>query len=86
MSYAHAIPSGPFAPWAEIVPGAPRATAQSLLAREDDGWQYEVIEEDFLVDVWHRGDPTPAPLRAGDTLDGENVVFGFTYAVAKLFA
>jgi Uma2 family endonuclease len=44
MSHAHAISPEPFAPWAEIVPDAPRATAESLLARQDDGWQYEVVE------------------------------------------
>jgi Uma2 family endonuclease len=200
MSHAHALPSRPFAPWAEIVPGAPRATAESLLARQDDGWQYEVVAgmlvrmagsglrastiarrlagrlgdfvddrglgqvtgadgvykfpgaetglvpdvgffraarqslikdpnkpipfapdlavevaspsqdravmaaktalyfdggtrlvwivwpDDAQVDVWHRGDALPVTLRVEDTLTGENVVPGFTYPVAKLFA
>jgi Uma2 family endonuclease len=44
MSRAHALPPRSFAPWAEIVPGAPRATVESLLALRDDGWQYEVVE------------------------------------------
>lgn len=38
------------------------------------------------VDVWHPGDAQPATLDVGDTLDGENVVPGFTYPVARLFA
>jgi Uma2 family endonuclease len=32
------------APWAEIVPGAGPATADDLLRRPDDGWQYEVVD------------------------------------------
>jgi Uma2 family endonuclease len=39
------------------------------------------------VDVWHLGDRQPArTLGVGDILDGENVVPGFTYPVANLFA
>ncbi len=200
MSHAHAIPPGPFAPWAEIVPGAPRATVDSLLSRQDDGWQYEVVEgvlvrmagsglrastiarrlagrlgdfvdehglgqvtgadgvykfpgaetgllpdagffgaarqslikdpykpipfapdlavevaspsqaresmaakaalyfdggtrlvwivwpDDQQVEVWHRGDNTPVTLRVGDSLDGEDMVPGFTYPIARLLA
>jgi len=37
------------------------------------------------VDVWRSGDSAPATLGAGDVLDGENVVPGFTYPVAALF-
>jgi Uma2 family endonuclease len=200
MSHAHALPPRSFAPWAEIVPGAPRATAESLLTPRDDGWQYEVVEgvlirmagsglrastiarrlagllgdfvddrglgqvtgadgvytfpgaeiglvpevgffraarqslikdpnkpipfapdlavevaspsqdradmaaktalyfdegtrlvwivwpDDSQIDVWHRGDIVPMTLRVGATLDGEDVVPGFTYAFANLFA
>jgi len=39
------------------------------------------------VDVWHPGDTKPsATLEVGETLDGEEVVPGFTYPVANLFA
>jgi len=38
------------------------------------------------VDVWRSGDDAPATLGAGDTLDGEAVVPGFTFPVAALFA
>jgi len=37
------------------------------------------------VDVWHPGDDAPTALGVEDTLDGEDVVPGFTYAVARLF-
>ncbi len=37
------------------------------------------------VDVWRPGDDTPAPLGVDDTLDGEDVVPGFTYPIARLF-
>jgi Uma2 family endonuclease len=37
------------------------------------------------VDVWHPGDETPVPRGVGDTLDGEDVVPGFTFAIARLF-
>ncbi len=37
------------------------------------------------VDVWHPGDDAPIALGVSDTLDGEDVVPGFTYAVARLF-
>ncbi len=39
------------------------------------------------VDVWHPGDTTPTiTLGVGDTFNGEDVVPGFTYLVARLFA
>jgi hypothetical protein len=37
------------------------------------------------VDVWHPGDTAPVTLTVGDLLDGETVVPGFTYPVARLF-
>ena len=37
------------------------------------------------VDVWRPGDVTPTPLGVEDTLDGENVVPGFTYPITRLF-
>ena len=37
------------------------------------------------VDVWHPGDETPTPLGIDDLLDGEDVIPGFTYPVARLF-
>jgi Uma2 family endonuclease len=38
------------------------------------------------VDVWHAGDTTATTLTAKDTLDGEDVVPGFRYPIASLFA
>lgn len=38
------------------------------------------------VDVWHPGDAKPTTLQGSDTLDGEDVVPGFTHPVARLFA
>jgi len=38
------------------------------------------------VDVWRSGDTTPSTLTMGDTLDGEDVVPGFSYPVVALFA
>jgi len=39
------------------------------------------------VDVWHPGDAAPtATLGSDETLDGEDIVPGFTYPVARLFA
>jgi Uma2 family endonuclease len=32
------------APWAQLVPGAPRMTADELLAVPEDEWQYELVE------------------------------------------
>jgi len=37
------------------------------------------------VDVWRSGNATPTPLSVEDTLDGEDVVPGFTYQIARLF-
>ncbi len=37
------------------------------------------------VDVWRPGDETPTQFVAGDMLDGQDVVPGFTYPVAHLF-
>jgi Uma2 family endonuclease len=37
------------------------------------------------VDVWRPGDDVPTALGVEDTLDGEDVVPGFTCAVARLF-
>lgn len=38
------------------------------------------------VDLWHPGDQQPRTLGIADTLDGEDVVPGFTYPVVNLFA
>jgi Uma2 family endonuclease len=37
-------PTGPIAPWAEIVPGHGPVTVDLLLTLPDDGYQYEVVE------------------------------------------
>jgi len=37
------------------------------------------------VDVWRPGDDTPRALGVADTLDGADVVPGFTYQIARLF-
>ncbi len=44
MSQAHALPSQPLAPWAEVVPDTPRMTTDDLAALPEDGWQYELVE------------------------------------------
>ncbi len=42
--------------------------------------------DEQTVDVWHPGDDAPsATLTVADALDGESVVLGFTYPVARLF-
>jgi hypothetical protein len=38
------------------------------------------------VDVWTPGQEVPMTLSVGDTLDGADVLPGFTYALADLFA
>ncbi len=38
------------------------------------------------VDVWRPGAAMPTPLGVEDTLDAEDVVPGFTYPIARLFA
>ena len=38
------------------------------------------------VDVWHPGHETPTPLGVDDTLDGKDVVPGFTYPIGRLFS
>jgi len=38
------------------------------------------------VDVWTSGQEVPMTLNIGDTLDGADVLPGFTYALADLFA
>jgi len=37
------------------------------------------------VDVWQPGDTAPTTLTGGNTLDGKDVVPGFSYPVARLF-
>ena len=37
------------------------------------------------VDIWHPGDDAPTQLSVEDTLDGEDVITGFTFPVARLF-
>ncbi len=38
------------------------------------------------VDVWRAGATAPTPLGLDDSLDGEDVVPGFTYPIARLFS
>jgi Uma2 family endonuclease len=44
MSTMVKSPSGPIAPWAEVVPGYGPVTVDLLLTLPDDGYQYEVVE------------------------------------------
>jgi len=44
MSSALALPTAPFAPWADIVRGYGPVTVEILLTLPDDGSQYEVVE------------------------------------------
>ncbi len=37
------------------------------------------------VDVWRPGDDTPTPLGLDGTLEGEDVIPGFSYPIARLF-
>jgi len=37
------------------------------------------------VDVWHPNDETPTPRGVEDTLEGEDVIPGFSYPIASLF-
>ncbi len=37
------------------------------------------------VDVWHPDDETPTPRGVEDTLEGEDVIPGFSYPIASLF-
>jgi hypothetical protein len=64
-SHAHALPSNPIAPWAEIVPGAPPMTADDLLTLPDDGSIYEVVDG-VLVRMAGSGDlATTTAMRLG---------------------
>jgi len=38
------------------------------------------------VNVWRVGATAPTPLSLDDSLDGEDVVPGFTYSIARLFS
>lgn len=40
----HSHKSEPLAPWAEIVPNAPRMTVEDLLRLSDNGYRHEVVE------------------------------------------
>ncbi len=44
MTVQHTYPSGPIAPWAEIVPHMPPMTVDELHAIPDDGWAYELVQ------------------------------------------
>jgi len=45
MSPIHALPQGSVAPWAEIVPAAPRMTLTAFLDYEgEEGYRYELVE------------------------------------------
>jgi Uma2 family endonuclease len=67
-SHAHALPSNPIAPWAEIVPGAPPMTADDLLTLPDDGSIYEVVDG-VLVRMAGSGDlATTTAMRLGSRL------------------
>ena len=37
------------------------------------------------VDVWRPGDDAPTPLGLADMLEGEDVIPGFSYSIARLF-
>ena len=67
-SHAHAVPSNPITPWAEIVPGAPPMTADDLLTLPDDGSIYEVVDG-VLVRMAGSGDlATTTAMRLGSRL------------------
>ncbi|MGH2347369.1 MAG: Uma2 family endonuclease, partial [Chloroflexota bacterium] len=82
----------PFAPDLAVEVASPSQDRADMAAKTalyfDGGTRlvWIVWPDHYEVDVWHPADSMPRTLRAGDTLDGENVVPGFTYAVAELFA
>jgi hypothetical protein len=46
-----------------------------------------VWPQEQQIDVWRPGDEQPSrTLYSGDLLDGEDVVPGFAYPIARLFA
>jgi len=54
--------------------------------RGGTGLVWVVWPQEETVDVWRPGDATPSStLTVADQLDGESVVPGFTYPVARLF-
>jgi len=54
--------------------------------RGGTGLVWVVWPQEETVDVWRPGDVTPSStLTVADGLNGESVVPGFTYPVARLF-
>ena len=84
----------PFAPdlAVEVAPPDQQSDAMAAKARTylDGGTRlvWVVWPGRQQIDVWRAGrSVSPATvLGAGDTLDGEDVVTGFSYAVAEVFA
>ena len=84
----------PFAPDLAVEVASPAQTASEMAAKArlylSGGTRlvWVVWPQAQHIDVWHtdRLDRPAATLNAGDTLDGEDILPGFTYAVADVFA
>jgi len=68
MSQAHALPSQPLAPWAEVVPDTPRMTTDDLAALPEDGWQYELVEGVLVRMPMSGGEASNIAMRLGARL------------------
>jgi len=82
----------PFAPDLAVEVASPKQYRPGMKAKADrylaggTSLVWVVWPKRQQVDVWRAGDGEPTTLGVGDTLDGEGVVPGFTYAIADLFA
>jgi len=84
----------PFAPDLAVEVASPSQDAAAMAAkarlylRGGTRLVWVVWPQAQHIDVWHadRLDRPAATLNAGDALDGEDVLPGFTYAVAEVFA
>jgi Uma2 family endonuclease len=82
----------PFAPdlAIEVVGSSQKQDAMDVKARRylaaGTAIVWVVWPEQRAVDVWHAGDVKPTTLGISASLDGENVIPGFTLQVADLFA
>ena len=94
LPLAHPERAIPFAPDLAVEVASPTQRHPEMAAKAcrylagGTGLVWVVWPRYRQVDVWHPGDTdTPfATLTMGDTLDGEDVVPGFSYPIARLFS
>ena len=67
-SQAHAVPPNRLAPWAEIVPNAPRMSVADLATLPDDEWQYELVEGVLVRMPLSGGEASNIGMRLGGRL------------------